>query len=354
MKHSATHSATHSVKHGATLFALSLFIAGCLPSSCAREESRDLFASDSLSRSIAAAFPVDTLRAHFTTPEQKPLFKYPRTVAFQADGKLIVTDAEANEVIRLTGNGDVDQRLDLGPLVGDDTIPYLAGTSGDTLILFLAGTNHIVGLLDSTLAFNFPIAPEDAGRQLRYAAADDRGIWLKYADPDAGAAIVTYNATGERIGQRQLAGPYWSHAGPLRRISDQTVSVRGYLPAVSLIRDGVAEVDSLRFVGFDSPMLARMRSFALGQTKSPPLLIASLAADDGRYFIVNVRPGWLRIDVYRSNGQLEAILTEPDPGFNKSFYPTDIAVNFRDDEYLIAVTVAKPRPVVRVYGWKPR
>ena len=70
-------------------------------------------------------------------------------------------------------------------------------------------------------------------------------------------------------------------------------------------------------------------------------------------FVINVRPGWLRVDVYGSDGKLEAILTEPDPGFNKSFYPTDIGIRFEDGEYLIAVTIAKPRPSVRLYAWQP-
>lgn len=313
-----------------------------------------LFASDSLSRSIAADYPVDTLHIRFTTTGGDPGFEYPRTVAFSPDGKLVVTDAEANAVIRLSQTGDVEERQALEPLVGDDAIPYLAGMSADTLILFLAGSNRVVGLVESSLVLDFPLDPGDAARPLRYAAADDNGVWVKYVDPDFGAAIARYSRTGQRLGEIQLDGPYWSHAGPLRRLDSRTLSVRGYLPAVTMIRDGSTTKDSLRFVGFDSPMLARMRSFSLGQTKSPPLLIASLAVDTQRMFVINVRPGWLRVDVYRSDGQLEAILTEPDPGFNKSFYPTDIGIRFEDGEYLIAVTVAKPQPSVRLYGWRPQ
>src|SRR5690606_2850496 len=115
-------------------------------------------------------------------------------------------------------------------------------------------------------------------------------------------------------------------------------SIRGYQPVVDVI-DMTGRVDSLRLRGFDSPMLARMRLFQLGDAKSPPLLVPSAAFAGGRIYVINARPGWLRVDVYDASLTLEAILVEPDPGFARSFYPTDIAVLPDGDRVLLAVSL---------------
>ena len=136
-------------------------------------------------------------------------------------------------------------------------------------------------------------------------------------------------------------------------VGDTLLSVRGYQPMVVRMSPG-GVIDSLRLNGFDSPMLARMRSHQLGLAYSPPLLISSVALSEGRYFVVNVRPGWLRVDVYDRTGQIEAILTEPTPSYDKSFYPTDIAVRRDRDHYLLAISVSRPVGSVRMYEWRQR
>jgi hypothetical protein len=289
----------------------------------------------------------------FETDERDSQFELPRTVQFDALGSINVSDARRNELVTLDSTGRVANRLLLTPLTAEDAIPYLAGRNGDTLFVFLAGSNRVVGVLDGHVAADLPIAAEDAAMQLRYVATGGTNTWIKTADPDAGARLVRYRKTGDRETELPLRGGYWSHTGPLKLVGDTLLSVRGYVPVLTRVGpDGV--IDSLRLHGFDSPMLARMRSFQLGKVTSPPLLIASVAVANGHYFVINVRPGWLRIDVYNAAGRIEAILTEPDPGFNKSFYPTDIAALRSGGRYLLAVSVSKPRPAVRLYSWEPK
>jgi len=114
----------------------------------------------------------------------------------------------------------------------------------------------------------------------------------------------------------------------------------------------MAPADSLRLFGFDSPMLARMRQFMLGDTHAPPMLSVSAAVTEDRFYVINMRPGWLRLDVYDRSGTLQYILTEPRPAFNKDYYPTDIAVRERDDgTVIIAIAVLEPEPGIDVYAW---
>ncbi len=335
-----------------SVFLLAGLLAGCLPSSCSRVESRALFPADSLSRSIAESLPVDTLRVVFDTAHGDVAFRHPRNVLFGQPDVLFVADVETNEIVTLNAEGAELARVALDDIVAPESIPYLIGADVDTLRVFFAGVNKMGKVSAETLISSFALAARDAAKQLRYAASDEGNWWLKTVDPDSGARLVTYSEQGIRDHETMLSGPYWSHAGPLRAQDDTLVSVRGYQPdVVRMTTDG--SLDSLRLLGFDSPMLARMRSFRLGEAKNPPLLIPSLALTETRIFALNVRPGWLRVDVFDRSGTLVSRLVEPDPGFDKSFFPTDIAVRRQDPgTYFLAVSITDPKPSVRVYAWQ--
>jgi hypothetical protein len=333
------------------IFAATLF-AGCLPSSCQREESRLLFAADSLSRAHAEALPVDTLELVFETSTDPAVFSLPRTLAFDDNGGLVVSDAEANQIVELSAEGRVAARHELGSGAAPGGIPYIVGLSADTVYVFSAGDNTITGLVDGRRTLHFALDQADAARQLRYVVAGDTGVWVKSVDPDSGSVAVRYRWDGTRTAPTALRGPYWAHAGVLRSSGDSVLSIRGYMPVVNVI-DATGQIDSVRLRGFDSPMLARMRSFQLGKTKSPPLLIPSAAYDGERFYVINARPGWLRIDVYDASMSLQAILVEPTPGYNKSFYPTDIAVRTEAGRILLAVSMQEPEPSIRVFAWEP-
>lgn len=329
------------------ILAATLF-AGCLPSSCSREESRALFAADSVSRAFAESLPVDTLALVFETPTERPIFELPRTLAFDGGG-LAVSDAKSNQLVRLSLDGQVLATYKLSPDVAPGGIPFIVGSSADTLFVFSAGDNTITGLVDGRRVSHFALAAIDASKQLRYVAADETGFWVKAIDPDDGATAAHYDRAGTRGSAMSLDGPYWAHAGILRTAGDSVLSIRGYMPVVDAI-SATGQVDSLRLHGFDSPMLARMRLHRVGDAKSPPLLIPSAAFVGGRIYAINARPGWLRVDVYDSTLTLETILVEPNPGFAKAFYPTDIAVREEADRILVAISQQEPEPVVRLFS----
>ena len=99
-------------------------------------------------------------------------------------------------------------------------------------------------------------------------------------------------------------------------------------------------------------MLARTLQFERGTTGQPPLLSGSAAVAGDWLFVLNMRPGWLHIDVFDREGELAYILTEPDPAFNKDYYPTDIAARqTADGHFEIAVTITEPAPGVQSYRW---
>jgi hypothetical protein len=84
-------------------------------------------------------------------------------------------------------------------------------------------------------------------------------------------------------------------------------------------------LDSIRLSGFDSPMLARGRAYALGSVEEPPLMISGVHVMHDHLYLINVRPGILRLDVYDPNGRLVRVLQfeEPEPS---GFTPIDLVV----------------------------
>lgn len=334
------------------LVLLALSLQGCLPYACNRMESRVLSPEDSLSRAFADAIPVDTL---VPTGVLAGPFEYPRTVGFAPDGTLYVTDAGAHRLHRVDPDG-AERILALDTL----RYPYLAGFVGpspavyspDAHVLFFVQPLHPTGELMISAWWHVPDeGPERDG--LRYATVsageEHAGIWLKVLGPDYPGFLGRVDSTETFVERIPLPGPYWRHAGLLRTWMDVPLSLSGYLPLVHRIRDG--RLDSLALFGFDSPMLARTRQYLRGDVDAPPLLTAAAAPVDSMLYVLNMRPGWLRVDVFDRHGRLRQVLVEPDPGFNKDFYPTDLAVRRTQAGIEMAVAVVEPQPEVRRYIW---
>lgn len=325
-------------------------LAGCLPSSCRRETSRALLPADSLSRQTAAAVPVDTLEVLWraAASEGQPL-AYPRTVRFSPEGRrLYVSDAERNSIFVFDQRGTPLREI---TAEGFD-IPYLAGFRGDTLLVFSPEARRIDFVVGgrSVRRVPTPEAVPEAGR-LQYAAASDGALYVKLLGDDFPGYIARLDERGEVAARYPLPGPSWRHAGLLHAWGDTLLSLSGFRPVVDVLTPG-GRLDTLALVGFDSPMLARSRSFLLGDVAEAPLLSAAAAPAGDLLFVLNLRPGWLRVDVYDRTGRLQHVLVQPAPGLDRRFFPVDLGVHRRPDgEYLLAVLTGQPIPALTLYRW---
>lgn len=329
---------------------LLLLFAGCLPYSCRRDESTALMPPDSASRQIAALVEADTLE-HLWSAEE-PL-DYPRTVRFGADSlfspdegaAIYVGDVGRNAVLSFDETGALQHET------SDLSIPYLAGVRGDTVAVFSPDAATVHFLVDGQIAGSISIEdPVRSSRALLYAAY---GEGLFYKRVDEAGVIARVDRRGRMIDRYPLPGPQWRHAGLLRMWGDTLVSLSGYRPVVDLLAgDSSSHLDTLALQGFDSPMLARSRSFVLGDVTEPPLLTSSAAPAGDRLFVLNMRAGWLQVDVFDRDGQLQHRLVEHDPTYQKSFFPQDIDVRkAHDGTYRIVVVLSEPSPQLRLYVW---
>jgi hypothetical protein len=332
--------------------ALAVTLTGCLPYSCRPETEESLFASDSLSRRVAQETPADTLQAvwHTTGTDAHPI-RYPRTVRFVGDSSLAVSDVERNSLFRFGPEGafEAEHRDDAF------AVPYLAGVRQDTLIVFNAESNRFDWVVDGrrlaelTRPFERP-----AEETLVYALATDWHLYAKVMGDDTAPVILRLNNAGTPVAQAALPGPYWRRAGGLRAWGDRLVSVSGFRPVVHTVPDDFADgatPDSLRLLGFDSPMLERSRAYAQGDAQKPPLLAASAATVGDTLFVLNLRPGWVHIDVYDRTGRLQRRLIERHGGGDRNFYPLDLDARRVADGYEFAVTVRSPEPRLSLYRW---
>ncbi len=328
---------------------MALTLAGCLPSSCSRTETRALMPADSLSRSLAEATPIDTLRALWERrgTDASP-FAYPRTVRFDGSGRLHVSDAEANAVYSF----DAEGRPYADVYDAAFAFPYLAGTVGDSLAVFNPERQAVDWLYDGRRVGTVALADGDDMPPLQYAAAGRAGLFVKRLGEAYAGHVARFGLDGTPAGQWPLDGPLWRHAGPLALADTLLLSTSGYRPVVDAIRPE-GGMDSLVLSGFDSPMLARSRSFLRGDIHQPPLLIASAASAGGYLYVLNLRPGWLRIDVFDDQGVLHRRLVEPAPAFGKNFYPVDLAARaLGAGRYGIAVVFVEPEPLLAYYEWR--
>lgn len=317
---------------------LALTVAGCFPYSCNRVESRLLFPQDSTSRAFALELPVDTLQV-LDSPDWGDM-EYPRTVAFGPDGTLWGTDTGRHSLNYLNGEGESGS-ADLDSL----RYPYLAGFRQGLPVVFSPDAHRIVAVGGDWSVTTPSDVPQ---RVLQYVAANDSAAWMKLAGKDYDSRLVSLSSTGEELSRVGLPDPYWRWAGALEFRDGRPVSLSGYRPQFYQFAGGV--LDSVSLFGFDSPMLPRSRAFLTGQSSQPPLLTPAGVFVGSQYYTLNIRPGWLQVDVYDENLRLERILVEPNPSFGQEFYPTDLAVRVENDgSATLAVSIAQPEPAVRMY-----
>lgn len=324
-----------------------LTLAGCLPSSCQRQESRALFGPDSLSRERAAVVPADTLRLAWqrTGTEAHPL-AYPRTVAFGPDGRLYVGDVERNSVFVFAEDGTFVEEITSDAF----SVPYLAGFRGDTVVVLNPEALRLDLVVAGAVArrVEIPAAPVHAA--LVYAAAADSAFYFKQVGQEADGFLLRFDNAGRETARFPLSGPYWRYAGLLRTWGDSLVSLSGFRPVADVVVGQAARLDTMALVGFDSPMLARSRSFMLGEVGEAPLLSTAAAAFEDRLYALNLRPGWLQVDAYDHAGLLQRRLIQANPAMQQKFFPQDLAVRrHADGTYLLAVVFKEPAPRLDLY-----
>jgi len=338
---------------------VALVVSGCLPSSCQRETPRELFPADSLSRQLAEAMPGDTLAVGWqsTGTEAHPL-EFPRTTAFGPEGTLYVSDAQRNSLFAFDGTA--------GTLLEEFTVdtfsfPYVTGVRGDTVLVFNPESHHIDFVVEGRSVRQVPTpSGDDIPRRdgLLYTAADSGHLYFKAVGDRFDSYIARLDEhDGQILARAALEGPFWRHAGFMRPWDDQLLSLSFYRPVADVLptdwSDG-ATVDTLAFTGFDSPMLARSRAFMAGDINQPPFLTASAVPVGAHLFVLNLRIGWLQVDVFDRDGQLQHRLLQPRPTVDREFRPVDMAVHREaDGAYRIAIVQTSPQPLVRTYRWLP-
>ena len=328
---------------------LAALLSGCLPSSCNRTESRALFPADSVSRTLALTLPVDTLEFVGVIGETGTLeIGYPRTVAYAPDGLLWMSDTERHRLTAFEPSGEIVAQID----VSDHEYPYLAGFQGDTLLVFSPTSRLFVQFHESEPVGTIPL-PDDIPKRgsFQYALATGDGLYYKVIAEDFQGYISRLDGNGNVLDRWDLEGEFWRYAGMLRSWGDSLLSLSGFRPVVHVLYDQ-APVETMALLGFDSPMLARSRRFVTGDLAEPPLLTASAAATGNYLFVLNMRPGWLRVDVYGHDGKIRFILTQPSPEFNQEYFPSDIAVKqVGENIFQLAVTVIEPEARIELYRW---
>ncbi|GAB5519501.1 MAG: hypothetical protein RhofKO_17520 [Rhodothermales bacterium] len=332
---------------------LILPLSGCFPGSCQREEPRDLFPADSLSRDFSLTVAVDTLAIEWTASETEDYaLSFPRTVRFGPDGRLYAADAERQRIFIWTTDGSFSEEW----WVGTFESPYLAGWRSDSLVVYNPPALRFDVLLYGQVerSFNVPYDLKPEGL-LTWGAADTTGYYFKAVSEDFDGYVAVLDASGQEVERVELPGNRFRQAGLLRTWGDSLLSLSGFRPVADIIRPGVPR-DSLAFMGFDSPMLPRSHTFFTGGTtrKGPPLLTASAAPAGPYLFVLNSRPGWLYIDVFDRNGQLQHHIVEPNPQVNSQHQVQDLAAQQRaDGTFEIAVVLTSPIPSVTFYTWQP-
>jgi len=344
-----------ALRRGSVLVLLGLFLfTGCLPYSCQRQANEALYPSDSLSRRVAQNAPADTLDSLWaSTGTQAHPLKHPRTVRFVDGGGIFVSDVERNSLFRFATDGRVRGEM------GEEGLstPYLIGTTGDTVVVFNAGSNRIDRVVDGRrLAGQSVTYERPAPETLVYMLATDTTMYAKVVGRETDSFIARLNETGETVARASLTGPHWKYAGFLRAWGDTLVSLSGFRPTVNLLpsnfRNG-ATPDSLTLVGFDSPMLERRYAFGQGDATEAPLLTPAAAPLGDLLFVLNLRPGWVQIDVYDRSGRLQRRLVERHDEGSPNFYPLDLDVRRVDDGYVFAVTIRSPEPRLELLRWQP-
>ena len=314
-----------------------LFIACATLSACSpfgrKSEPKELFPADSLSRSIAQAISPDTLILNYRMDGGED--SYFSSILFGSDTVVWVSDLGRHSIRRFTLGG-----AELDPITGF-AFPYLVGERSDTVAVYDAGLNRLVSVFDTAFSLALPQVVSETAALARQVSILDGVAYLKDA---AGPGAVLYRLTGPSVETvTALPGATWRHHGVLKPWRGKLASFSSYRPIVYTF-DPTSGLDSMRLTGFDSPMLARGRAYSLGSIDEPPLMISGVHVAQDYLYVINVRPGILRLDVFDPNGRLVRVLQfeEPEPS---GFTPVDLVVGSEgDSSYVIVASVSS------VYG----
>jgi hypothetical protein len=331
---------------------LLLVLTGCFPSSNQRKLARDLFPSDSLSRAIAEAVPVDTLALvrRVEAPPEAAL-EYPTSLVRLGDGRLVVAETRRGALVTFDSVGAFRSALASEAF----SYPFLAGVVGDTVAVLNRGA-HRVDLVVGDAVVGSVAVPEARNGAALFTG---REVLYKTAEEGAGSALYRLDLGGAERARYALRGPYWRHLGFLRAWGDSLLALSGYRPVVDVLAPYTpagAVLDTLALVGFDSPQLARSRLWARGEVDEPPLLSPSAAPLGERLFVLNARPGWVHIDVFeRGEGglRLRRTLIQPDPEMDDRLLPIDLVVRRVGEAVEFVVLTARPKPGLTFYRWTP-
>lgn len=305
--------------------------AGCGPFS-RKSEPKELFPADSASRALSVMVPVETLRLEGRYDGGEG--SYFGSVQIGPDSLVWVGDLGRHQIRRFSLDGNEGT-----PLSGF-SFPYLSGEIGEHAAVFDAGRNRVTAARDTSFVVNLPERPtgdSESTGLTRQVATLEGGVYVKDSDPPH-ARIERRNIRGGAHEILDLPGPAWHHRGVLYAWMDRLVDVSSYRPVVYLI-DAAGSIDSLQLHGFDSPMLARIRAYSTGEVDEPPLIISGVYGDEENLYVLNLRPGYVRIDVFDVEGRLRRILQheEPEP---TGFTPLGLVVRSAADAteaYVVSV-----------------
>ena len=331
-----------------------LLLGGCLPSSCQSGDFDSITPADSLSRSIAQDMSADSLQLAWSLQgEAEYPFTYPRMVQRTHDDTLVVADVERNSLHYLHTDGTYEREFTDEAL----DVPFLSGMVEDTLWVFNAETDSLVAIADGAVLpeQGFRIGRADEA-SLVYTAAHPDFFYLKLLGEDIGSTLYQYTWDGSVHAEHTLEQPFWRYAGFLRIHDDTLWSLSGFRPVLDrfpldLASAANAPADTVALRGFDSPMLERSHAFLIGDTHEPPILSTTAVIYDDQWFVLNVRSGWIQVDVFDQEGELQHKLMEANPEPDSDFFPQDMAVYARDDGYKIVFAISNPEPEIRAYHW---
>lgn len=295
--------------------------------------------------------PVDTLTlAWEQMGEAGAALQYPRTVLFGDSGQVYVSDAKENVIHEYLPDGLLRRIHSSSAL----TYPFLTGVRGDTLLVFNPEMRRIDFLRNDRVVRNTTMPEEVAEKQrLQYTTASDRHLYYKTVGEDFDGYLVKMTDAGDILERTPMPGPVWRRAGLLELWGDSLLSLSAYQPVVDVITAD-ARMDTLRLVGFDSPMLPRTRAFILGAIYEPPMLSSAAATAGNALFVLNLRPGWLRVDVFDRTGRITHRLVQDAPAFSQDFYPIDLDVRVDSSgTYQLAIAFVEPQPKLALYRWDP-
>ena len=326
------------------------FLAGCLPSSNQRKLKRALFPSDSLSRQIAEATSVDTLQlVRRVDAPPEAILEYPTSLDLLDDGRIVVAETRRGALVTFSARGGYEGALQYDGF----SYPFMAGVRGDTVAVLNRGAHRVDYVVGDDVVAAVDVPDVRNGSAL----LTDDGLYYKTAVEGEGTTLYRFDDAGTERARWTLQGPYWRHLGFLRTWGDSLLALSGYRPVVDVLAPdtpGGTVLDTLALVGFDSPQLERSRLWAAGDVDEPPLLTPAAAALGEQLFVLNARPGWLRIDVYARGEdelRLQRILLQPNPTMDNQLLYVDLAARRVPGGVEFVALTTKPRPGFAFYFW---